>query len=199
MNEFTESVGPTFSLSSEHVDAFLELFPDQLIDIIVTETNRYAEECLLASHDGDGPPPTWEINTEEIKAFLGFSILMGVNVLPDIYDYWSLQETFHYIPIASRISRKRFLEIRGYLHFVDNSSLAQRDEPGYDGLGKIRPIIDVVNNAILTPYRPNCENSIDKAMIKFKGRSSLKLYVPLKPVKRGIKAWVRADAKWYRV
>ena len=32
-------------------------------------------------------------------------------------------------------------------------------------------------------------------LIKFKGRSSLKQYVPLKPVKCGIKTWVRADAK----
>ena len=130
------------------------------------------------------------------QGFPEVSILIAVNVLPDIYDYWSLQETFHYFPIASCISRKRFLEIPRYLHFVDNTiSLAQRGEPGYDRLGKIRPIIDAVNNAILTSYRPNCENSIDEAMIKFKGRSSLKQYVPLKPVKCGIKAWVRSDAK----
>ena len=47
----------------------------------------------------------------------------------------------------------------------------------------------------MSSYDPNCENSIDEAMIKFKGRSSLKQYVPLKPIKRGIKAWVRADAR----
>ena len=58
VNEFTESLGPTFPLSSEPVDAFLELFPEQLINVIVTETNRYAAECLLASHNGDGLPPT---------------------------------------------------------------------------------------------------------------------------------------------
>lgn len=29
--------------------------------------------------------------------------------------------------------------------------------------------------------------SIDKSMAKFKGRSTLKQYVPLKPIKRGIK------------
>ena len=97
--------------------------------MIVTETNRYATECLQSSHDGDGPPPTWETNAEEIKAFLGFSILMGVNVLPNIYDYWSLQESFHYFPIASCVSRKRFLEIRRYLHFMDNSTLVQRADP----------------------------------------------------------------------
>ena len=31
-------------------------------------------------------------------------------------------------------------------------------------------------------------------MIPFKGRSSLKQYIPNKPIKRGIKVWVRADA-----
>ena len=46
VNEFTESVGPTFPLSSEPVDVFLNLFPPHIIDIIVTETNRYAAECL---------------------------------------------------------------------------------------------------------------------------------------------------------
>ena len=129
------------------------------------------------------------------KSRLGFSILMGINVLPDIYDYWSLQESFHYFPIASRISRKRFLEIRQYLHLVDIGSLAQRGEPGYDRLGKIQLIIDAVYTALFMSYRSNCENSIDDAMIKFEGRSTLKQYMSLQPVKHGIKAWVRADAK----
>ena len=30
--------------------------------------------------------------------------------------------------------------------------------------------------------------------MKFQGRSSLKQYMPLKPVKRGIKVWVAADS-----
>lgn len=32
-------------------------------------------------------------------------------------------------------------------------------------------------------------------MTKFKGRSSLKQYMPMKPVKRGVKMWLRADAR----
>ena len=31
-------------------------------------------------------------------------------------------------------------------------------------------------------------------MIPFQGRSSLKQYLPMKPIKRGIKVWVRADS-----
>ncbi|XP_018401793.1 PREDICTED: piggyBac transposable element-derived protein 4-like [Cyphomyrmex costatus] len=34
-------------------------------------------------------------------------------------------------------------------------------------------------------------------MIKFKGRSSLKQYMPAKPIKRGYKCWVRADSSSY--
>lgn len=36
--------------------------------------------------------------------------------------------------------------------------------------------------------------SVDEAMIPFKGQSSLKQYMPKKPVKRGIKVWVISDA-----
>ena len=31
-------------------------------------------------------------------------------------------------------------------------------------------------------------------MIRFKGRSSLKQYVPKKPIRRGMKTWIRADS-----
>ncbi len=35
---------------------------------------------------------------------------------------------------------------------------------------------------------------MDEAMIKFQGRSSLKQYMPLKPIERGIKVWVLGDS-----
>lgn len=37
--------------------------------------------------------------------------------------------------------------------------------------------------------------SIDEAMAKFKQRSALKLFLPKKPIKCGVKLWVRCDAK----
>lgn len=46
----------------------------------------------------------------------------------------------------------------------------------------------------MNSYKPACENSIDEAMIPFKGRSSMKQYMPKKPIKRGFKIRVRADA-----
>ena len=47
---------------------------------------------------------------------------------------------------------------------------------------------------IKAAYHPNRELSIDEAMIPFKGRSSMKQHIPLKPVKRGFKVWAMANS-----
>lgn len=173
---------------------FFSFFTPQLIDHIVTETNRYAALCLTSSHRGEGPVPKWSTNAEEIHAYLGFCIFMGINRLPHLYDYWSTNDRLHYFPVASRIPRKRFLEIQRYFHFVDNDTITPCGQPGYDKLSKVRPVIESVRQKFLENYRPCRENAIDEAMVPFKGRSSLKQYVPLKPIRRGFKIWVRADS-----
>ena len=114
--------------------------------------------------------------------------------MPDLYDYWSTSELFHYFPVASRIPRKRFLELSRFLHFADNATISSRGEPGYDRLAKVRPVIETLRESFLSSYNPHRENSIDEAMVKFKGRSTLKQYMPKRPIKRGFKVWVRADS-----
>ena len=44
-------------------------------------------------------------------------------------------------------------------------------------------------------YHGSQDQSIDEAMIAFKGRSSMKQYMPMKPTKRRFKVWVRADSE----
>ena len=116
---------------------------------------------------------------------------MGLNHLPSINDYWSRD---HYAPIADVISRQRFRDISQYLHFVDNDHLVPRGDPSYDRLGKIRPLIEHLGERFEALYNPTQNVAEDEAMIKFQGRSSLKQYMPMKPIKRGIKVWVLADS-----
>ena len=49
----------------------------------------------------------------------------------------------------------------------------------------------MINERFLTLYTPNQHCAIDEAMVP---RSTLKQYMPMKPVKRGLKVWMRADS-----
>jgi len=155
--------GPAIPVSRDPLELFSAFFDDTLIDLIVTETNKYAKLCL----ESEGKQSTWS-STEEIRAYLGFHILMGLNHKPEIRDYWSRDKFLHYAPIASRISRDRF-EISRYLHFVSNDTLPKRDEPGYHRLQKVMPVLTRLKQKFLAAYYPHQQNVMDEAMIPFKG------------------------------
>lgn len=155
------------------------------------QSNLYAMEVISEDKLEKWNP----ITTQEMEAYFGFNILMGINSLPEIEDYWKKDEVYHYAPIADRISRDRFREISRYLHFVDNSTLAPRASPQYDRLGKVRPILEYLETRFSVVFTPGQDLAVDEAMIKFQGRSSIKQFMPMKPIKRGIKVWVLADSR----
>ena len=145
-------------------------FSGDLQTKIVEESNRYARQVM-----GDAKYQTWsKITVEELRAYFGFCILMAINHLPSLDDYWSRDPLLRYSPVADRIPCWRFREISRYLHFVDNNDLAPRGDPAYDRLGKVRPLIDHLTEKFDTLYKPSKEVAVDEAMIKFQGRSSLK-------------------------
>ena len=80
-----------------------------LVASIVEKTNEYAHLVL-----GDARPRR-EVTPEDIWAFFGFSILMGINHLPALHHYWSTDPIFHYAPIAECISLDRLLS---YIHYT---------------------------------------------------------------------------------
>ena len=173
------------------LETFQLFFTSALVTLIVEQTNLYASQVLAESANSK-----WTAVTEDdIWAFLGFTILMGINVLPALSHYWRKDKVFHYAPVANRISRDRFMDILRFLHFVDNSSLPDRAVPDYDRLCRIRPVIEAVQEACARNFHGHQHQSIDEAMIAFKGRSSMKQYMPKKPTKRGFKVWVRSDSR----
>ncbi|GBP21588.1 PiggyBac transposable element-derived protein 4 [Eumeta japonica] len=66
-----------------------------------------------------------------------------------------------------------------------------------DKLYKIKPMIDALNKKFEVVYHGTREVSVDESMIKFKDRSVLKQYLPMKPIKRGYKLWCLADQREY--
>ena len=189
VKSFEQHVGPQVVVPCSSLGAFL-FFTKTLLEYIVVQSNKFALECM-----GEEKYESWDkITIDELTAFMGFMLLMGIVRLPSIADYWKLDEVFHYSPVARRISRKRFFELQRYLHFADNSTLAPPGTPEYNRLGKIQPIMDSLLTRFQEVYNPHKEVSVDEGMIPFKGRSSMKQYMPKKPVKRGFKVWMLADS-----
>ena len=173
----TEPVGPNVPLRHTFLDIFHLLFTTSLLEVITQQTNLYAKQILSDSAFRKFNP----ITTNELKAYIGFMILMVINNLPSLYDYWKKDPVYNYAAVASKISRDHFKEISRFLHFTDNSKHTHnREDPEYDRLWKVRPVITSITQTYLNSYNPHHQMSIDEAMIPFKGRSSLKQYIPNK-------------------
>ncbi|KAK3746531.1 hypothetical protein QZH41_007371 [Actinostola sp. cb2023] len=85
------------------------LFGDALVDMIVTETNRYARAKLanLAAR-----LLKWNDTTRsKLKAFFGISIIMGITKLPRIAMYWSSDPYIGNPGIQSVMTKNRFEEL----------------------------------------------------------------------------------------
>ena len=68
-------------------------------------------------------------------------------------------------------------------------------DPNHDNIFLIRPIFTIVADKCLEAYLPHKECSVDEAMIAFRGRLGFQQHLPAKPVKCGIKVWVRSDSR----
>lgn len=81
---------------------FLSLFLDnEVFNLIVTETNRYAGQLLSTPLRRHSRLNAWkETNTAEIKQFLGIIMWMGIEHLPTIQNYWAKKGIY-----SSKISK----------------------------------------------------------------------------------------------
>ena len=81
----------------------------------------------------------------------------------------------------------RFWQILRFFHLADPANELPRNDPAYDKLQKVRPLIDVLQASFKTEYGSRREVTIYEAMIPYKGRLGYKQYMKDKPTKWGIK------------
>ena len=87
VSEFSEP-GLRFNLQDDAKAEryFLNVFGEQTVDLIVEETNQYAHQSL---RNNPARLATWKnVSKEELKAYFGVCVIMGINQLPRIADYW---------------------------------------------------------------------------------------------------------------
>ena len=187
--------GPTELLDSNlsAADLFCQFFTDEVWALLVRETNRYAGAMMKCTPSARA---WYDTTVEEMKAFVGLLILMGIQKLPCLEMYWSHKYPLINTPsIASIMPRVRFEQLFRFLHLCSNSASVPSTLPGGDRLFKVRKYLDLITAEFETKYNMHQECTIDEAMIKFKGRLRFKQYMKDKPTKWGIKVFVLVDAR----
>lgn len=184
---------------AEPIDYFQLYFTDAIVDIICRETNRYAQQYIVANEANLRPKSIvhdWTpTNANEMKAFLGLCVLMGVIHKPRVSMYWST-DSFYHTPLFGQVmSRKRFQLLQRFLHFQDNQDPAYNpDDPDRDRLYKVRTVINMMRERFNTIYYPPENLSIDESLVLYKGRLLFKQYIKTKRSRFGIKMFELATS-----
>ncbi|XP_046402046.1 piggyBac transposable element-derived protein 4-like [Ischnura elegans] len=191
---FVGQSGPQ-KLVDNILDSFLQIFDSEVIDLMCSETNRYAQQFIAKSK----PTPHSRINNwrdvtrEEMYIMLGIFILMGIIQKPSVKSYFT-KDPFLETPIFSQMmSLDRFQLISKFLHFVNND--AEGEFTGPKKIFKVYPIVSHLRSKFQTLYVPDENICIDESLTLWKGRLGFKQYIPLKAAKFGIKTFELCESK----
>nr|XP_039251966.1 piggyBac transposable element-derived protein 4-like [Styela clava]XP_039251967.1 piggyBac transposable element-derived protein 4-like [Styela clava] len=204
IRQFGEAPGVSIqnmSATPSPLDCFIQFFTVQVINFIVEMTNLNAQKKLqvTSAHRATRqlPPLKFEPSTfEQMKAFLGLTIAMGIVKLPVIAMYWQEKHWIFEVPSFSKIMpRDRYHDLLKFLHFCNEDYAPSRDNPARDKLCKIRPPLNLLETRMLTVYTPRREISIDEFLISFKGQIGFRQFILSKRARFGMKVWVLAESK----
>ena len=110
------------------MDFFSLFWEPAFFQRLADETNLYARQKIELK-----PEKMWYPTTaDEMRAFIGVKIIMGIDKKPTIYQYWSTDSFLGNPGIQSTFSRDRFEAICRYIHLHDSEQMPEREEPSYD-------------------------------------------------------------------
>ena len=142
----------------------------------------------FAHHTNAAAPHDWGHTTaQELYAFLGVHLFMGIDRLPSIEMYWSAG--YQHSTITSIFSRDRFKQLLRYFRVVP----APVDASPRNPIPHVRALAEKLNQSFAAHFIPTQHLALDEAMVAYKGRSSIKQYIPSKPHKWGYKIYCLAS------
>ena len=118
---------------------------------------------------------------------------MSIVNLSNMKIYWSEDQFSGNFGIVNVMTRSRFDKLFQHFHVNDQTGYDRRD-PTRDKLQLVRSVFDAVSHTCFNNYVAHKENSINEAMVKFRGTLAFRQYLPAKPTKYGIQGWVSADS-----
>lgn len=176
---------------------YFEQFIDKdIINKIVQETNRYAENYLeSAILTPKSRSLKWYDTTDlEMKRFFALLILQGVVNKPVERWYWSTRPIISTPFYGNVMSAQRYSLLMKFLHFENSSEFNPQTHP-HPKLRKIYDIHNLLVNNFKTVYVPEQLLSIDESLLAYKGLLGWKQFIPTKRARFGIKLYQLCESQ----
>ena len=138
------------------LDFFELFFTPEVWQLLVTQTNLYAEQKRRLVESSVWYPVT----ENEMKAWLSLYLNMGLVTKPNISAYRSTEPVLSSPFLTLVMSRTSFLQILRYLHFADNNLAPPHDSEEHNKLYKIQPFLNLVIARFQKVYSPDRQLAI---------------------------------------
>lgn len=174
-------------------EIYLDIVDSQVISYIVNETNKYAIQMEELRKERNIKRPPWKPTyDEEIIKFLALNIWMELDRRDTIASYWSTKFIYKNEIATNTMSRNRFQELMCNIYFGKNEIITKDDR-----LGKIQPLIDLIQKRYQTLYIPEEDIVIDQTLVPWRGQLIFHQYLPEKARKYGIKFFKLSSSTGY--
>ena len=161
------------------------------MDHIVLFTNAYAAAHIAAKLTYANNNGQWTPSTRpEMYKFLALIIFMGWHPLPEMKDFWKTSSLFS--GNYARLMISSYRRFQGLLCFF--KVVSHTTEDANDRLRKVRYLYDHMRERCRSLLKPGQNVAIDERMIRSKGHTPMRQYLPNKPTKWGFKEFAACDS-----
>lgn len=101
----TPGVKVPMTENASPLDAFSKIFNDEVWDVLVTQTNVYADQTRAHTPSNCKWRP---VSKQEMKSFIGLCLTFGIIKLPTRRDYWRQSKWLYQTNVSRVMARDRF-------------------------------------------------------------------------------------------
>ncbi|KAF9406028.1 hypothetical protein HW555_013446, partial [Spodoptera exigua] len=193
---FSQNIGPTVSFTNPY-EAFTAIWDREIIELIVRETNIYAQQLTTTMLEDGAMCPNSRItrwqdtNVIEVYTYLAIVLAMGVVVKSRLEEYWNTsKDIFSTSGFSTEMTFDRFQLLSKCLHFnnnndCDTASLTRSQAK----LFKVQPILDHLNVNFSQLYNLSQNVALDESLTMWKGWLDINQFIRNKAATVGIKTY----------
>ena len=157
---------------------FENFFDKEMIDLVVEETNRYANQS--------GAVNWTPVTSDEIKLFLAITVLQGAVQKPTLQMYWTKDHLLKRIFFRKSHVLQKVSKNKDHLHLANNEAYDLASHPN-SKLNKVWSIYCRFVEKCKNSYTPVKNLTIYETLLLYKRRLGWVQYISLKRICFGIR------------